>query len=355
MAVGQSVAVYDLGGGTFDTAILRRDEHGFALVGTPGGDDWLGGEDFDQQLIDHVLGHVFTRDRDVWQHLNQASTPAWQRARMVLRDDARGAKEALSATSTFTIAVGPEQDIEIEITRSELDDLIRDDLTNTIGVLDATIRDAHLTRDDIAAIYLTGGSSRIPLVTDLLGQYHPHTHTRPDPKTLVAHGATRRATLRPLSRSSDPAPLTLTEREQGTEIAREVTAQANGREEVERTEAVAVTAANRQESPKPGYSVASDSSKSPQLADKLVRISMVAFGIWVSMVVLTGVFGSYLLFEVAFLFLFGAFFSAIAAFLVRIGDTIRNRLDRGVGAASGEGSSDDASRPDRPTYPPVQE
>jgi hypothetical protein len=91
VAVGQAVAVYDLGGGTFDTAILRRDEHGFALIGSPGGgDDWLGGEDFDQQLIDHVLGHVFTRDRDVWQHLTQASTPAWQRAQMVLRDDARG-------------------------------------------------------------------------------------------------------------------------------------------------------------------------------------------------------------------------------------------------------------------------
>ncbi len=109
----------------------------------------------------------------------------------------RAAKEALSSTPRFTVAVGEEEPIDIEITRGEFEDLIRDDLARTVGVLDMTIRDAGLTRERIAAVYLTGGSSRIPLVADLLAQYHPHTYTRPDPKTLVAQGATRRRAGRP--------------------------------------------------------------------------------------------------------------------------------------------------------------
>ena len=55
---GGCVAVYDLGGGTFDTAILRRSDAGFELAGPPGGLDWFGGEDFDQRLYDWVLGRV---------------------------------------------------------------------------------------------------------------------------------------------------------------------------------------------------------------------------------------------------------------------------------------------------------
>lgn len=191
--IGQCVAIYDLGGGTFDTAILRRGPEGFALVGAPGGDDWLGGEDFDQRLFDHVLGHVYARDQTVWRHLMEPPNPQWQRARMMLTEDVRTAKEALSSTPRFTVAVGEEQPLDIEVTRQELDDLIRDDLDRTVGMLDATIRAAGLPRSQIAALYLTGGSSRLPLVADLLTQHHPRTYTRPDPKTVVVQGATHRA------------------------------------------------------------------------------------------------------------------------------------------------------------------
>ena len=68
---GGCVAVYDLGGGTFDTAILRREGGGFRLAGPPGGLDWFGGEDFDQRLYDWVLGRVYELDVEVWRELSE--------------------------------------------------------------------------------------------------------------------------------------------------------------------------------------------------------------------------------------------------------------------------------------------
>lgn len=187
---GQSIAMYDLGGGTFDTAILRRDEDGFSLAGQPGGDDWFGGEDFDQRLLDHVLRQMKDRDAGAARQLAHPLNAHWQRARLQLQRDVRDAKEALSSTARVSVPVTAESDvIDIEITRGEFEDLIREDLQRTVAVMESTIHRAGLERDEIAAIYLTGGSSRIPLAAALLSQFHPHTYTRPDPKTVVVQGA----------------------------------------------------------------------------------------------------------------------------------------------------------------------
>jgi hypothetical protein len=187
---GGCVAVYDLGGGTFDTAILRRSGGGFRLAGPPGGLDWFGGEDFDQRLYDWVLGRVYELDEGVWRALKAPESPGWRRARLQLREDVRQAKEALSTLPHVSVPVSKGEDVlDVEITRREFESLIEADLRRTVDILEKTARDAQVSRDEIAAVYLTGGSSRVPLAAALASEFHPNTYTRPDPKTLVAQGA----------------------------------------------------------------------------------------------------------------------------------------------------------------------
>ena len=83
ISVGRSVAVYDLGGGTFDTAVLRRRWGAdFELAGPPGGLDWFGGEAFDERIFELVLNRLYARDPEIWRHLKQPESPSWQRARL---------------------------------------------------------------------------------------------------------------------------------------------------------------------------------------------------------------------------------------------------------------------------------
>ena len=217
---GRCVAVYDLGGGTFDTAILRRSEQGFELAGPPGGLDWFGGEDFDQRLYDWVLGRVYELDVETWRSLKEQETAGWRRARLQLREDVRQAKEALSTMAHVSVPVSKgEEVIDVEVTRAEFESLIQADLRRTVDILEKTARDAGVTGDEIAAVYLTGGSSRVPLAAALASEFHPHTYTRPDPKTLVAQGALakpeprrRAAAAAPAAPSAAPAPAAPAER-----------------------------------------------------------------------------------------------------------------------------------------------
>ena len=186
---GQSVAVYDLGGGTFDTAVLRRLEDRFELAGPTGGMDWFGGEDFDERLFELVVGRVYEHDEEVWRQLKQPETAGARRAVGQLRDDVRQAKEALSTMPRVSVPVAAGDDLlEIEVTRTEFERLIEADLERTVSVLDKTVREAGVGEGELTAVYLTGGSSRVPLAAALVSQFHPQTHTRPDPKTLVAQG-----------------------------------------------------------------------------------------------------------------------------------------------------------------------
>ena len=188
---GGCVAVYDLGGGTFDTAILRRSAAGFELAGPPGGLDWFGGEDFDQRLFDLVLGRVRDLDEPASRWLGRPEGAQAARARMQLREDVRKAKEALSSTDRVFVPVLTEGDdvLDVAVTRQDFERLIGDDLARTVVVLDKTARAAGVGPEEITAVYLTGGSSRIPMVGTLAAHFHPRVFTRPDPKTLVVRGA----------------------------------------------------------------------------------------------------------------------------------------------------------------------
>ena len=158
------VAVYDLGGGTFDAAVVRRTQDGFDLYGEPEGIERLGGIDVDAAVFSHVQGalglQVETLDRD---------DPAVMSAFARLRADCVSAKEALSSDTDAVIPVMlPGLATEVRITRSELETMIRPAIRDTIAALRRAITSGGLVPEHLARVLLVGGSSRIPLVAEMI-------------------------------------------------------------------------------------------------------------------------------------------------------------------------------------------
>jgi molecular chaperone DnaK len=188
MPVGRALAIYDLGGGTFDAAVVRRTPTGFEVLAEAGLSD-LGGLDFDQALVEH-LGRGYSETRTtLWNTLVSPADPGQRRQRALLYDDVRGAKEMLSRTTSADVHL-PTLDISAHITREEFDGLIRPYMLQTVHCLAQTITAARLAPLDLVGIFLVGGSSRIPLAAHLL-----HTElgvaptTLEQPETVVAEGA----------------------------------------------------------------------------------------------------------------------------------------------------------------------
>jgi molecular chaperone DnaK len=170
-ADGKTIAVYDLGGGTFDVTILRIQQKVFDIV-TSSGDDMLGGTDFDLKLQALVLERLTSR--------TGYAPPAWDAAddkmRQRLRDLEMACEEAkmeLSFAATTTIVVpfldlwnGEPLSVEEEVSRADFEKLIEDDVARTIGYMESALRTAKakMPREAIDEVLLVGGSSRIPLV-----------------------------------------------------------------------------------------------------------------------------------------------------------------------------------------------
>jgi molecular chaperone DnaK len=189
---GECLAVYDLGGGTFDTAVLERTSEGFALRGEPGGDEYLGGERFDDRLLQHVGAQIASDHPEAWEHLQKRDSPGWAKRATDLRADVRKAKEALSHAEQVHISVPVGGDVDEQallIRRSELEELIEEDVRRSYDLLDETIARAELKPGDLQGIYLTGGSSHLRRVRDLGRQRYPNLQIRDDPKSVVALGA----------------------------------------------------------------------------------------------------------------------------------------------------------------------
>ncbi|GIF76143.1 Hsp70 family protein [Asanoa siamensis] len=186
--VGASLAVYDLGGGTFDAAVVRRSPGGFEVLSAHGLPD-VGGLDLDQALVEH-LGAAYSSSRTaVWDAVVTPSSAAERRQRALLYDDVRGAKEALSRTSSADIHL-PALDVAAHVTRDELERLARPMLTRTVDCLARTIADARLDEDDLVGVFLVGGSSRMPLVARMIHQELGIAPTALEqPETVVAQGA----------------------------------------------------------------------------------------------------------------------------------------------------------------------
>jgi actin-like ATPase involved in cell morphogenesis len=185
---GAVVAVYDLGGGTFDACVLRKQADGsFELLGQPEGIERLGGLDLDEA----VLGHVQRSAEDLFTGIDP-DDPAVRAAVSRLRDDCTEAKEQLSSDvdATIPVLIPGHQGRDVRITRAEFETLVRPVLGDTIGCVERSLASAGVTAEQLHAVLLVGGSSRVPLVGQLVaaGLGRP-VAVDADPKLSVAQGA----------------------------------------------------------------------------------------------------------------------------------------------------------------------
>ncbi|MET0416455.1 MAG: Hsp70 family protein, partial [Actinoplanes sp.] len=187
VAEGANIAVYDLGGGTFDAAVLRKTARGFEVLGEPSGIEQLGGIDFDEAVVEHVRE---TLGDDALAALSP-DDPEARTAMARLRRDCVEAKEALSFDTEAVIAVAlPQLHTRVRMSRAEFESAIRPALADTIAALERALRSARLRAEDLRCVVLAGGSSRIPLVSEMLSA----TFERPvvldeQPELGIAMGA----------------------------------------------------------------------------------------------------------------------------------------------------------------------
>ncbi|MBO0872286.1 MAG: Hsp70 family protein [Pseudonocardia sp.] len=163
---GELVAVYDLGGGTFDATVVRKVPEGVATLGTPEGVERLGGIDFDQAVFDFV-NHAADGALDELDMGDPKTAIALAR----LRQDCVLAKESLSVdTETLVPVFLPGRQFDVRITRADFEGLIRAHIESTITALSRALRSAGVTADELNAVLLVGGCSRIPLVTQMVSE-----------------------------------------------------------------------------------------------------------------------------------------------------------------------------------------
>lgn len=184
----QTILVYDLGGGTFDVSILELGD-GFFEVKATSGDNSLGGDDFDQKIIDYLVAE-FKKDQGIDLSKDKAAV---QR----LKDAAEKAKKELSGVLTTTISLpfitvvdGVPQHLELNLTRAKFEELTEDLVERTMGPTRRALSDAGLTPADIDKVVLVGGSTRIPAVQEAIKKVtgkEPHKGVNPD--EVVALGA----------------------------------------------------------------------------------------------------------------------------------------------------------------------
>jgi actin-like ATPase involved in cell morphogenesis len=188
LAPGQALAVYDLGAGTFDVAVVGATQSGFAVLAEDGLPD-LGGLDVDQALLVHVGREVSHKDPARWQRLLRPESTPDRRTRRALQEDVKAAKEALSRHPQTEVPM-PEPFSDVLVTRAELEALVRPAMLRSVELLSRTIRSAGLAPERLAGIYLVGGSSRLPLVGTLIAEKLGVVPGSLDqPETAVALGA----------------------------------------------------------------------------------------------------------------------------------------------------------------------
>lgn len=185
---GKKIAVYDLGGGTFDVSVLEIGDGVFEVKAT-NGDTFLGGEDFDLRLVD-FLADEFKKETSVDLRKDKL---ALQR----LKEEAEKAKKELSSAAQYDVnlpfismnANGPLH-LNIKLTRAKLEALVEDLIMRTIGPCEQALKDAGLKKSDIDEVVLVGGMTRMPKVVEAVKEFfgrEPHKGVNPD--EVVALGA----------------------------------------------------------------------------------------------------------------------------------------------------------------------
>jgi molecular chaperone DnaK len=185
---GKTIAVYDLGGGTFDISILEIDDGLFEVKST-NGDTFLGGEDFDMRLVEYLAdefkkeqGMDLRNDKMALQRLKEAA----EKAKIELSS---GAQTEINLPYITADASGPKH-LTLKLTRAKLEQLVDDLIKRTIKPCKAALKDAGVSAADIDEVVLVGGMTRMPKVFDAVKDFfgkEPHRGVNPD--EVVALGA----------------------------------------------------------------------------------------------------------------------------------------------------------------------
>ncbi|MCP4438762.1 MAG: molecular chaperone DnaK [Aureispira sp.] len=170
----KTVAVYDLGGGTFDISILKI-EHGIFEVLSTNGDTFLGGDDFDRAIMQY------------WTATHQLELDGDRQSIQILRLEAEAAKKALSSQDSFSTTF---QEMELSITKAQFNELAQPLVSRTIDACKKAIKDAQLKVSDINEVIMVGGSTRVSLVKDSVAAYfEQEVNNNINPDEVVALGA----------------------------------------------------------------------------------------------------------------------------------------------------------------------
>ena len=193
LRTGDYIGVYDLGGGTFDTAVLRKTGEDAYEVVKSGGIDWLGGVDFDYLLSDYLgQRHIADANPQLWEALSPQAGPPTDSGligqRRKLQETVKTIKEQLTHQMSMNVYL-PGVPGMVLVTRAQYEELIADHIEKTVAELEDTIAEAGLTPDDLTAIYRIGGAARTPLVGDKLDRLQRPVRVMDQPKLVVAQGA----------------------------------------------------------------------------------------------------------------------------------------------------------------------
>ena len=183
-----TILVYDLGGGTFDVSILELGD-GVYEVKSTSGNNKLGGDDFDQRISDYLVsefkkenGIDLSKDKMAMQRIKDASEKA--------KKDLSGVTQTQISLPFISQGDNGPLHLEMNLTRAKFEELIGDLIESTLDPVRKALKDANMTKDDIDKIIFVGGSTRIPMVTDLIKKElgkEPSKGVNPD--EVVAMGA----------------------------------------------------------------------------------------------------------------------------------------------------------------------